>query len=168
MLDPPVPGERDVTETQESSSVQRISEKQDGQRQFLLHPEDNNLFVRTGKQVIDSCRLGISVELWLEELSSVMKEVESWCEARKDRVRSCYCAPRIAKLAFFFLPVAERFDFDLADELADLNSHLLKDFNVGMVETHQVPWVEADRFLDPVTARLVHGEALEVPRPMET
>ncbi|MFA7236228.1 MAG: hypothetical protein WC058_05120 [Phycisphaeraceae bacterium] len=41
----------------------------DGDRPLILHPEDNDLFVRTGRQVIDACGLHIGVELWLREMN---------------------------------------------------------------------------------------------------
>ena len=37
----------------------------------VLRPSDNDLFLRTGKQVIDACKLDISIELWIHELASM-------------------------------------------------------------------------------------------------
>jgi len=138
----------------------KIQEDRDGERRFLLHPENDDLFVRTGKQVIDACRLGISVELWLQELRGMFSDVAKWATERKQKIRGCYASPRAARVTLFFIPTAEQFDFDLADELTELNTRLVKQFNIGMIETHQIPWAEWDRFLDPESARAIYGDVL--------
>jgi hypothetical protein len=72
-------------------------------------------------------------------------------------VRAAFCAPRGTRTVLFFIPVSDRFDFDLADELTVLNMELVNKFNIGMVEVRQIPWDEIDRFLDPGSARQVYG-----------
>ncbi|HXE54419.1 MAG TPA: hypothetical protein VN541_15460 [Tepidisphaeraceae bacterium] len=139
----------------------------DGAREFVLHPESNDLFVRTGKQVIEACQLGISVEVWLTELSGMLERVIRWAGERATRVRSCFVSPAGSKTVLFFVPTSEQFDFDLADELTDLTSELLKEYNVGMVELGQIPWAELDRFLDPRTAIHIYGEQQEPHRSVE-
>lgn len=130
----------------------------DGDRPFILHPEDSDLFVRTGRQVIDACGLHVSVELWLREMNAMLHAVRAWAEAHADAVRSCFAAPLGSRMAVFVVPQGKQFNFDLADELASLNIHLVKEFNVGMVELHQIPFEEIDRFIDPANARWVYGE----------
>lgn len=136
-----------------------LRESQVADQRFLIQPEDNDLFVRTGRQVIESCRLGISVDLWLKELAAVIESVREWTAARADRIAACYCAPRGAKTVLFFIPTSRQFDFDLGDELADLNGRLVREFNVGLIEVGQIPAAEVDRFLDPASARLVYGRS---------
>ena len=135
-----------------------IQADRDGGRPFVLHPDDDDLFVRTGRQVIDACRLGISIDVWLEELTSLAGELRAWATERSTKVRACYLTTRSSRVVAFVAPTSPNFDFDLADELAVLNTALLRKFNVGMIELHQVPWGELDRFLDTETARLVYGE----------
>lgn len=139
----------------------------DSDPQVVLHPANDDLFVRTGRQVIGACRLGISVELWLRELDAALAKVREWAAARADSVRACYCAPRVERIMLFFCPKSEQFDFELADGLADLNVQLVKDFNVGMVEVSQVPWEELDRFVNLELARLVYGEQRRPHPPVE-
>jgi len=136
---------------------QRIREATDGETPYVLHPENNDLFVRTGKQIIASCQLTISLDLWLNELSAMMKEVHDWAGHRADRIRTCYCVPQGPSIVFFFSPQSNQFDFDLADELAAFNLHLRK-FNIGMAEVRQVPWREFDRFVNPTSSRWLYGE----------
>lgn len=135
-----------------------IDAADDGERSVVLHPGNEDLFVRTGRQVIADCHLAISLQVWLEELAGMLESVRQWIEERPGRVRVCYCVPKGSRVVLFFSPVSEGFDFKLGRELADLNSHLVQTYNVGMVEVRQVPWGELDRFLTPETARRVYGD----------
>ncbi len=134
---------------------------------FLLHPEDNDLFMRTGRQVIAACRLGIGVDLWMKEARGVIQRARDWSKEHKDLVRSCFFSPESSNLTIFFVPTADQFDFDLADRLAELNSEVVRDFNVGLVELHQIPWDERFRFVSRETGRTVYGEPIEAPRSVE-
>ena len=164
----PVPGKSEVRST--------IDEARDAVREFVIRPADKDLFVRTGAQIIDSCRLRISFELWFEEVQSMVERVRTWAEQRTDRVRACYCSPGGKRVTIFVVPSAGRFDFDLADEVVDLNTSLVKDFNVGRVEVGQVPWNELGRFVNVETAIHVYGEVYgdepvdgrSAPRPVAT
>ncbi|MBU0717397.1 MAG: hypothetical protein KJ749_04040 [Planctomycetes bacterium] len=146
-----------MTDTKAREEPVRIHEKGDAGRQFLLQPADDDLFVRTGKQVISACKLGISIELWLQEFHGTVEAVLEWCTERSERISVCHCAPMTSKIVFFLAPTAGHFDFSLADEMADLNRDLRRNFNMGMVELHQVPENELDRFLPLDSARKVYG-----------
>lgn len=135
--------------------------ERDGDVPVVLRPENNDLFGRTARQVISACQLGISVELWLNELTAMLTKVSRWSAERSQAIRACFCAPGGTRTILFFVPVIGRFDFDLADQLTALNAELVKEFNVGMVEVRQVPWEELDRFLNPDSAKLVYGEQPE-------
>ncbi len=156
-----------MPEQQSNSDALHIKESADGQRQYVFHPENDDLFVRTGRQVIAACQLGISMEVWIEELVAMLDVVRAWTTKRAARVRACYCAPRGAKVILFFVPVSDHVDFDLADELTDLNTELVNTFNVGMIEVRQVPGDELDRFITLDAARQVYGGQSEPHRPVE-
>ena len=124
----------------------------------ILHPEDNDLFMRTGKQVIEACRLGISIEVWIDEFNNMVSDVAQWAKKHAERVNACYCVPTGPRITLFFSPQSISFDFDLAEMLAELNADLIRKFNVGMVEVRQIPLQQIDRFLDPRKARLVYAD----------
>lgn len=140
--------------TKSSSKPITVTHDEDGPPVVLI-PENNDVFVRTGKQVIEACRLSISIDVWLEELKSMFNAVNAWAAARND-IAACYCAPRGARIALFFIPVGDRFNFGLASELAELNTELLTKFNIGMVEIRQIPGVEVNRFLDVSRSHLIY------------
>jgi hypothetical protein len=140
------------------------------QERVLLHPENNDLFMRTGKQVIEDCQLGISVQVWFRELEAMLHEVGKWIDAPGgggSRVRACYCTPRGTKIILFFVPKSDQFDFDLADALTELNVQLMTRFNVGMVEVRQVPHDEVERFVTIDRAKVVYGQSAGSHRAVE-
>jgi len=146
----------------------RIREDHDADRPVVLHSTSDDLFIRTGKQVIESCRLSIGIEVWLDEFKSMTDYIKTW-SADRPSIRACFCAPQGAKVVLFFVPRSAHFDFELANELADLNAQLLKDFSyVGMVEVGQVPWAEIDRFVDIDSARYICGERPTACQAVET
>jgi len=149
-----------MTAPKKTTDPIRIEKSRDGDSSVILHPADNDLFVRTGKQVIASCQLSIGLEVWLDELAAMGRRVHEWCHERRDRVRACYCAPRGPRIVYFFMPPADCFDFAMAEALADLGMELDAGFNVGTVELHQVPWKESGRFVDPSSAKLIYGEPI--------
>ncbi|MFA7236227.1 MAG: hypothetical protein WC058_05115 [Phycisphaeraceae bacterium] len=88
----------------------------------------------------------------------MLHEIKAWAESHADAVRACFVAPLGPRMAVFVIPCGDQFNFDLADELASLNIHLVRKYNVGMVELHQIPFDEIDRFVDPATAKWVYGQ----------
>ncbi len=135
---------------------------------MVLRPENNDLFIRTGKQVIEDCHLGVSLDVWLHEVDALQEHVRRWAETRADRTLCVYVVPRITKLVMFVMPAAGRFDFDLADEMAELNAHLARTFNTGPTEILQVPAGELDRFVSGGKARLLYGGQAESHPAVET
>jgi len=136
-----------------------IREAVDAERQFVLHPENDDLFVRTGRQVIEACRLGISVEVWFGECKDMFERVSQWARGHAAQVSACYAVPRGTGIGLFVVPKSQSFNFDLADELAELNRELVQKFNVGTVEIHQVPGDELHRFLVIEESRQVYSDA---------
>jgi hypothetical protein len=135
-----------------------VTQSREGEREFVFHPQNDDLFVRTGRQVIEHCRLGIGVEAWLGELHDLLGAVAMWCSERANKIRSCHVAPLASRVTLFFVPSSTSYDFDLGAELAELSVSLIQHYNVGMVETRQIPWSEQDRFIRVDTSRLIYGE----------
>lgn len=156
-----------MTQAQSKKPAKSIDEGTDGNRQGPLRPDNNDLFIRTGQQVISACGLGISIDVWLEEMQSMFASVAKWVGQRKDLIEECYSVPRSSGIVLFFVTKSDQFDFDLADQLVDLNTHLITEFNIGMVEAQQIPSREAGRFIDPETARRVYGSNPEPHRAVE-
>jgi hypothetical protein len=143
-----------MAEKAKADKALRIREQDDG---ILLHPDDDDLFVRTGRQIIAACRLKIDLDTWLSEFAAVRKHVDDWIRERaSERVVACYYLDR-ARVTFVFVVRGDEFDFELADLLAPLSATLLREYNVGMIELGQISQTELGRFLDPTQAKLVYG-----------
>lgn len=144
------------TETQPSDN-RHIHSDRDADQQFVLHPANSDLFVRTGRQLIEGCQLSISLDVWIKELQGMFAHVAEWCGKRDRQVAGCWAAPRGNKVQLFFVPVGEQFNFDLAEELADLNREIMNNFNIGAIEVGQIPASQIERFLDPEKASQIYG-----------
>lgn len=148
-----------MTADVEKKSAVHVRESHDSDRDFVFHLSDSDLFVRTGRQLIEACQLNISIDLWRQELDLMFTHVKEWCEKNKSHVRTCLCEPRRARLVLHFIPKSDGFDFDLADAIAELDCYLSRNFkNVGLVEAGQIPWSEMDRFVNPHLYFVIYGE----------
>jgi hypothetical protein len=93
-----------------------------------------------------------------QNCNAMMEKVSKWSKSHAGKVRACYAVPRGADVGLFFVPKTNAFDFDLADELADLNRNLMRRFKTGTVEIHQVPADEVERFIVLDEARQVYSD----------
>lgn len=156
------------TKNTKKTEAPHISEAADGSRQFVLHPDDDDLFIRTGRQIIEACRLRISIEVWYAECNAMLENVAEWAKAHAAQVSQCYAVAGGSGIGLFFVPKIQSFDFNLADELADLNRELIQQFNVGTVEIHQVPIEELYRFVVLEESRQVYSDANSAHQSVET
>ena len=140
-----------------ASERTHIHEAQDGESEFVFHPESNDIFVRTGKEVIASCQIGISLQVWLDELRDLFRDVSTWAKTLTS-VRAVFALPIGSRLVLYVAPAGSCFDFDLADSLALLNRSLVKNRPViGMVEVLQVPWDDRGSFVSD-NAKCIYGD----------
>lgn len=79
---------------------QTIHHEVDADRQFLMHPQDNDLFVRNGRQIIDACRLSISLEVWVEEMKALGHFIRKWCEERSSKLVKCQAKFAYGRVVF--------------------------------------------------------------------
>jgi hypothetical protein len=133
---------------------------------IVLHPENQDLFTRTGKQIIAACQMDISVQVWLDELQSMFAEVSEWCTRRADKIKCCLAQGRGAKVLLLFVPLSEKFDFALATELAVLNRELVTHLNIGMVELGQIPDSDISRFLEVERTKIIYGKSPQASEPV--
>lgn len=151
-----------ATSAQQKAEATRIDHVQDAQRPFVIAPENRDLFVRTGRQVIAACNTQLKIESWLELYEAMLGSVRDFAEEHGDHVAECYAVPRNAKTVLSFVPKSREFDFDLADQLAELQFDFQQRFEnlVGSIEIGQVPSWDLRRFLDPDEAQRIYPPAL--------
>ena len=127
----------------------------DDAQPIVFHPANDDLFVRTGQEVIASCQLGIGLELWLKEVDTVIEDVRAWCQANP-AVQSCHVAVFRGRVNLFFIPVSASYDCQLGLELSDLTARLYQQYNIGMIEVHQLPDRELSRFMPLSASRKIY------------
>ena len=115
-------------------------------RSVLITPLDEDRFIVRGESVIRACNLTINAQLWWDELVAAMEEVSAWSHLRQGKLRDVVCDVGSAKVRFYFSTSGKQYDFDLADELTDLELKLHREFNLGYVEVMQIPHDAMNRF----------------------
>lgn len=140
------------------SNLAHIRVDRDADTRFVIHPESNDVFVRSGKQVVASCEIGISLEVWLGELNELFLSIAKWCKGHP-AVRAAFAQPIGSRTAIYVVPASSSFDFDLADELAVLNISLARTYRIlGMIEVLQVPWDDKESFIGQA-AKCIYGNS---------
>lgn len=134
-----------------------IHEHHVADKNVMVHYKDEDRLLLTGRSMINSCKLGISVETWLDELENAIGEVGAWCAERSEKVQQAYLVPKSPQLPFYFVQVQAAYDFDLADEITTLNTNLIRNYNLGMIEMFQIPESELDRFVSVDQSRKIYG-----------
>lgn len=152
---------------QAKSGHLHLHEGQVADKKIVVHPTNDDLFVLTGKQMIASCSLSVSIETWLGELELAREAIDEWCQKHSSKIIAAYLIPRPSQLAVYLVRDAGRFDFDLADESTELVTDLIRDYNLGMVELFQIPPNEVERFVDVSYNQPIYGSGNPTHRPME-
>jgi hypothetical protein len=156
-----------MTSSQANQPAHHIRADHDGDRRFLLHPSNDDKFVRTGKQIIEACELKIGIEVWFENLNFMLEHVRQWCQQWAKHVQACIAAPQGSRVALYFMPHGEQCDFDLYDGLAILNRDLIMQFNVGMIDVYQIPASELETFVESQYATVVYGDVPAAHQPVD-
>jgi hypothetical protein len=136
----------------------RIDHDRDGHKSYLIAPENRDLFIRTGKQVIAACDMQIRIERWIEVYEAMLGSVRDFAQDHAELVSACYAVPRNAKTVLSFIPKTDSFNFELANELAKLQFDFQQRFVnlVGAIEIGQIPSWDLDRFLDVRAAEKIY------------
>lgn len=95
---------------------------------FALHPQNEDVMIQSGRDIIRACGLQVSVNVSWDEVNSMREWLAKWCEQRSDRVTAAVVSPSVC-VRVSFLTKGEQFDFDLADEIAELSRELPHQFN---------------------------------------
>ena len=142
--------------TKPKTPFTRIDHANDSQR-YVIAPENLDLFVRTGHQVIAACNTQMRIERWLEVYEAMLGAVRDFSEDHSELIAECFAVPRNAKTVLSFVPVSEAFSFELAQDLAKLQFDFQRQFAniLGAIEVGQVPSWDLRRFLDPDSSQRI-------------
>ncbi len=131
----------------------------DGQVVFE-RKSDEDRFVKSCHWVYEAAELGISRDVWRDELRALLDHVRTWAEQHRDRVHDCLAAPRDSQIAILVRPCSDTYDFDLAEALNQLDLELAEKFRVCACDVLQVP-KNATKFHDSKSGLLIYGEPPE-------
>lgn len=137
-----------------ATARQVIHELQHAASQYRIITTDEEIFERTGEQIVRACQLQMTATRWKQNLQLMVDEVRQWCQQRSDKLALGLLELRSDKVVFFFSPRAEQFDFELAREQRALEVELNTRGGIGYAETRQVPLWEIDRFVSPEALRI--------------
>ena len=147
--------------TKTNTDPVQLDVTREGDRQVVLTPEDEDRFVRSCQWVVETSKLGISREVWLRELHQLMAYVANWAEGHASRVKSCFAARRDDQLAIYVIPVANHFDFDLTEELTNLDFELAEKYQLVPCDVIQIPKGSASDLNEAVSGRqgiMIYGD----------
>lgn len=142
------------TTTETTSQKQTIHELQHAAQRYRIITSDEDIFERTGEQIVRACQLQMSVSAWRQNFALMIEHVGNWCKERSGRVALALVELRSDKAVFYIIPSSEQFDFALGLEQADLDIFLNTRGAIGYVETRQVPAWEIERFVAPEAYRV--------------
>lgn len=108
-------------------------------RQVIVTPEDEDRFGLTCAQAIEACKIHTNSKVWFEELTSLFQYIHDWAQKKTALVHACYATPHAGQVVIFVVPVADSFDVQLSDLLADLNLEICEKFQLIAAEILQIP-----------------------------
>jgi len=128
--------------------------------QVVVCPEDQDVFLLIAENAIDACREAVRRDERMHHFKeSLLRPLVNWAEQHPRRVESMYLAEANTEhLTAYVLTHTERYDFDLAEELAALD---LSPGRAGRpISVHQVPRsddTDLSHFFDPERALQIYG-----------
>lgn len=136
----------------------------DGERQVVVSPEDEDRFMMTCQDAAEACRQGREAMQWGNTFRKVLSFIREDLDSSIDRVRSCYVGPADGHLACFVIAKSSSFDFELAEVLADLEREITTAFpEFTYIRVQQIPQstdIELlNTFFDPGKTIQIHGKS---------
>ena len=159
--------------TQNATPPVRVDDVRDADRRFVFSPYNNDVFVKTGRQVLAACQLADDVaaafRAWQGQFGVMLEFVADWANRQAERVRNVVVVGRGGKLILMLLPTDEAFDFNLAEASSDLRYDLMKLFSaVGEIDILQVPAWDWQRFFGPDEVIACYGpDLVDAPEAVE-
>jgi len=143
--------------TKQEAGIIRLDEAADGDCVVVITKADEDRFSLTCRQAIEACEAHTSEKLWFAELESMFKDVFEWAQERSKLVRACFAAPRAGQVVIFIVPNSARFDQQLAEDIADLELRLSRDYRQITLELLQVPEGALNTFVGKKWAKPLYG-----------
>lgn len=129
-------------------------------RTVVVCPQDEDRFLMTVQDAAEACRPGQEVLRWRAQLDKLIVYVHEWVKRHVDRVSATYMATADGRLTFFVVPEGTTMDFELSDEIAQLDLEIAHEFDLCKCEVRQIPgrdYAAIATFLDLERAVVLYG-----------
>jgi len=91
----------------------------------MVTPEDQDIFFTSAEKATEACRDAVLAGERIAAFKArFLLPLHDWCERRADRVAACYLPQPSGHLLAYIVTSSSRFDFALADEIAELERQL--------------------------------------------
>jgi hypothetical protein len=138
----------------EKQPARVLHELQDAARNYRIITSDEEIFHRTGAQIVSACRLQMTVSAWLQNWDLAVEYVRKWCVDNADRLAIVLVDFRSGKTVFYVAPRSDTFDGDLADRQSELDLWLNTRGAIGYAETRQIPPWDLKKFVSSEALRV--------------
>ena len=112
-----------MTQTKTSQPVRLDYFEKD--RQVVIRPKDNDVFVRSVEQIIETCDIGERTLRralqFKKQFEDLLQKLAQWLTANNHRVHKAFLTMREGRLLFLVIKIGPRYDDELEDSLTDLD-----------------------------------------------
>lgn len=147
-------------DTQQEQGPIRI-DHHDGDRNVVLTPANQDRFIMSCKDAVASCE---SVSLWSADFRGLIAHLTEWVKGREGKLTSIFVSPADRRIGVFVVSASESFDFDLAEQVAELSHEILLHFKNIWPQALLIPGGDPDclaSFVDQRLALQVYGPISE-------
>jgi hypothetical protein len=132
--------------------------------QVIVTPKDKSIFLISAEKATEACRNAVRVEERIQLFETeFLFPLHDWCMRRMARLRGCYVPVPRAGIQVFIVTASPQFDFDLGEEIAQLELKLAQGgWRVSIVQLPDTQ--ELETFFNPDGALQVYAERGPAPQ----
>lgn len=124
----------------------------------LIETDDEDRFLMTMKEAAHACKQAENEKKWQDDFKRFLHKVSQWCEAKAEHVRAGYVGVGDGALNVFICTKSATYNFDIEDELSDLDIELVQAFPWLIAEVVQIPLQVKEDQIFSETAVSVYGD----------
>jgi hypothetical protein len=108
-------------------------------QQVVVIPENEDRFLTTSRAAAQACQQAERLREWEGQFKEFLGFINTWCQEHEQKVRSCFVTVGDHSLNVLVFIRGDDYNFDLDDELADLDLALFERYPVCSADVLQVP-----------------------------
>jgi hypothetical protein len=111
----------------------------ESKRQIVVIPENQDRFLTTASAAAQACQQAEKQSEWVEQFKEFLGFIHQWCIDHGDKVHSCYVTIGDHSLNVLVCLKGDDYDFELDDQLAELDLALFDRYPVCTADVIQIP-----------------------------